>query len=306
MERNYANMANATGSVQHILEVNLVDTENAVAPMLDGELQGTRTVPPSRVASIPDLLIARGDRFGNLENPWIRPTTWEQQQQLLRYQLDKDREVEFQRRMEEKARESELRMAEKREVARLKAESDVRAHQLSRDTFDHKQQFRTNSSTRSRSMVRQSAQQDDDPTGKLIHPDWDVKNPTTALQIMAIIVDRFFEKSPRATEAVTMDSFHQLMMRVLEKNSLEFDNIAGFDKSITDLRCYWNNKLNVALAKEVIFLAKKQFPKSVIKQVKGAWDFNAKDILNIERPSIQYMKVRFDQLRITNIINEKI
>ncbi len=294
-------MANATGEAQRILEANLISNENAAAPLLPQEMQGNRTVPPSQVGGLP----AGGPiRNGDPYYPWLPPTTWEDQMILFRMQADKDAEVEYQRtqdeldkelqrRLAEKKFESQMRMAEMAEKARIKGESDDRNAANTMAIFDHKQQARTNSSTRSRSVVSRAVA---DPSRFLVGPDWDVKNPATVLQAMAIVIDYFFESSTLATEAVTLESFHGLLITVLRKNYLQFESFEG-KVPVNDEGHYWRKNDNIKFAQELIFLAKSQFPKSVVKFVKGAWDLYRGDIVQANIPSMRYVKVRLDRIR---------
>lgn len=298
-ERNYENMATANNpTVQRELEANMTQTEERAAPMLREELQGNRTVPPSQVAGLP---VGRDANFIDAHHPHVLPETWEQQFDLMRYQTDPVAEASLRRLMDQKRFESELRMQEKRELARLKAEADDRSAANTMAIWDHKQQARTNSTTRSQSVggsrtSRGGATAALDPTRFLIGQDWDQLNPTSAMQVMAIVIDQCFESSPRATEAVTAESFHQMLVSVLRGNLLGFESFEG-KETVHDGPYYWSKEENIIKAKELIYTAKNNFPKSNMKEVTGAWDFRARDALIHKRPAMQYLKPRLDRIR---------
>lgn len=269
-------MINASGEVQQILETSMVNAENTLAPTLRHDLRNARTVPPSQVANISTNQLDRVVvNFGDAYHPWLPPTNRKEQDGLLRFQKDPDAEIAFQRELlraedvarlaiQQKRMESEIRMQEKRELAALKAESDERKHRTDMVMFDHKQQFRSNSSTRSQSRVRRGTEKGgtDVLSKVLVHSDWDVKNPRTWTEAVAIILDRYVEFST-FVNPTALSSLSVVIGAAIRENTLGFESLCGSDQIKPDPS---HSTETNTIVKSVLLEARDQFPKATYKR----------------------------------------
>ncbi len=237
--------------------------------MLPQEMQGNRTVPPSQVAGGP---IRNNDRFGNMDHPWVLPTSWHEQQELLRYQVDPEAEADLQRSLAKKREESLLRIQEKANVHAQQVELLKLKHELSLASYDHKQESK-NASTAA--VMTRSRCSNDDKAKMLVYPDWDLKNPATMHQAVAIFLDHYFESSSLMTNCVTEGAINEMFCQVMRFNVLGFESIG--EQTVAEFHeCmhYKYEKMLPMITLSLISTAKTQFPRAGQHEARRAWKWS--------------------------------
>ncbi len=221
----------------------------------------------ARPAATDVAAAAQNERFGDVQNPWIAPDNWPQQQELFRYQVDPEAEAELQR-----------SLVQQREVAAQKREAHVRQiellklkHDLSLASFDHKRKYANPPTTRS---AHTNIRGGNAGSKMLIHPDWDIKNPVTLHQAVAIFIDHFFEFG-QVENVVMHYAIYTLFGAVMRYNYLGFESIA--DECVPAFHnqtMYKYATMIPPIAFACISIAKTQFPKTVTKNKTRAWGWN--------------------------------
>jgi len=235
------------------------DSNSMQAFMADNVAEQNLANPPAETDS----------RMGNAQHPWIKPNTWIEQQELLRYQVDPEAEAALQRSLAQK-REAH---AQQLDLLRVK-------HELSLASYDHKccdppatRSVCVNGNT----LASAGSGNQRDELKMLIHTDWDVKKPATKHQLVAIFMDRFFKWSSQATDVVMENAIHILFGQVMRYNVLELESVG--EQTVAEFHRANSYKYSTdipTIAFTMISMAKTQFPRSGHKEARRAWGWNLK------------------------------
>lgn len=267
---------NASAAVQAQLETDMMDVEENSGPHLPANLQNARTVPPSQAINIPQMVnqVRYDDAGLSVEERVI----------LFRMQHDPDGEVQHQRRLHEKRDDLETRLQEQKEQSEIrsreKQEEHVRKMELAimkkdneKEVITHKQQFRTNSSTRSRSTVsrQQHQQQALDPNKILVHPQRDAKNPVTVSEGFAVVLSHYLEPAKYVTDVVDTMDLGAVLDFAVRSNHVGFETFCGrslenSDEVIRQLQRDLPSHLRESASKTLLLSASEQFPKITTKK----------------------------------------
>lgn len=193
-----------------MLEENLANAEDAARPNLRPELQDVHTVPPSEAA-----VLQPTQNPGDAAHPWVVPETFQQQADLLRFQVDPKGETEFQRNIKQQEVQNHRALTEQGigfknkqlELERYKTDKQkeiVEMQLKSRmELAKMEQAFELKLAKERKNTVF---------TNGLVHHTWNKAQPADQHQAIAMVLDAIFEPSTRKIESITVMYFIMIVL----------------------------------------------------------------------------------------------